>query len=120
MAEEPIDVRPGVYTEPGKPPVMGLCIVIDNQNGEWDVAETDDEVTIVTIKKGAKWRADEYPEPGTTRKKVQIFCEGGNLNSIVLKHFIHPTEDVHTPDDNPPAGEVPELKIHYTSPRGDG
>ena len=116
MPREPIDVIPGVYTEPDGREVMGLCIVLDNQDGKWEVTESDHYTKVIKIKDGAKWEVEEYTDPKTGRRKIRIFCEGGKLNSVALKQFIHPTEDVYTPNGNAANNEWPELKIFYTTP----
>lgn len=113
---DPIEVIPGVYTKPGGREVMGLCIVLDNQDGKWEVTTYDHYTTVIKIKNGAKWEAEEYTDPKTGKRKVRIFCEGGKLNSLALKHFIHPTEGVYTPNGNAANNEMPELKIFYTTP----
>ncbi|HZF39714.1 MAG TPA: hypothetical protein VE715_12885 [Blastocatellia bacterium] len=116
MPDEPIDIVPGVYTKPGKPEVMGLCIMIDNQDAQWEVTTSDSYTTIIKIKKGAKWNAQEYTDPKTGKRKVQIFREGAKLNSLALKHFIHPTEEVYTPNSNAANNEGAQLQIFYTTP----
>jgi hypothetical protein len=116
MPDEPIDVIPGVYTEPDGREVMGLCIVLDNQDGKWEVTKSDHYTTVIKIKDGAKWEAEEYTDPKTSKRKVRIFCEGGKLNSLALKQFINPTEGVYTPNGNAANDEMPELKIFYTTP----
>ena len=116
MPKEPIDVFPGVYTEPDGREVMGLCIVFDNQDGEWEVTTYDHHTTVIKIKNGARWEAEEYTDPKTGKRKVRIFCEGGKLNSLAHKQFIHPTEGVYTPNGNAANNEMPELKIFYTTP----
>jgi hypothetical protein len=113
---EPIEVTPGVYTGHDGREVMGLCIVLDNQDGKWEVTESDHHTTVIKIKDGAKWEVEEYTDPKTGKRKVRIFCEGGKLNSLALKQFIHPTEGVYTPNGNAANNEWPELKIFYTTP----
>jgi len=114
---EPILVRPGVYSKPGKPEVMGLCIVLDNQDAQWEVSTSDHYATIIKIKNGATWNVQEYTDPNTGKRTVQIFCEGGKLNSLALKHFINPTEELYTPNASAANNEGSELKIFYTTPR---
>jgi hypothetical protein len=116
MPDEPIDVVPGVYTVPGKPEVMGLCIMIDDQDGKWEVTTSDHYTTIIKIKKGSKWNVQEYTDPKTGRRKVQIFREGAKLNSLALKQFIHTTEEVYTRNAHAANNEASELKIFYTTP----
>jgi hypothetical protein len=113
---DPIEVIPGIYTEPDGREVMGLCIVIDNQDGKWEVSKSGHYSTVIKINNGAKWEAEEYTDPKTGKRKVRIFCEGGKLNSLALKHFIHPTDEVYTPNGNAANNEWPELKIFYTTP----
>ena len=116
MPDEPIEVIPGVYTEEDGREVMGLCIVIDNQDGKWEVTRSGHYTTVIKIKNGAKWEAEEYTDPKTGKRKVRIFCEGGKLNSLALKQFIQPTEEVYTPNGNAASNEWPEVKIFYTTP----
>jgi|SRR6185369_9417116 hypothetical protein len=116
MPEEPIEIVPGVYKKSGGTDVVGLCIVLDNQDGKWDVTTSDHYTTTIKIKKDAIWKVEEYADPMTGKQKVRIFCEDGKLNSLALKHFIHPTEEVYTPNAHAPKNEWPELKIFYTTP----
>lgn len=116
MPKEPIDVIPGVYKKDDGQEVMGLCIVLDNQDGQWEVTTYDNDTTVIKIKNGAKWEVEEYTDPKTRKRKVRIFCEGGKLNSLALKQFIHPTEGVYTPNGNAANDEMPEVKIFYTTP----
>ena len=113
---DPIEVLPGVYKEPDGREVMGLCIVLDNQDGKWEVTKSGHYTTVIKIQDGAKWEAEEYTDPNTGKGKVRIFCEGGKLNSLALKQFINPTEGVYTPNGNAADDEMPELKIFYTTP----
>ena len=115
MPDDPIDIFPGVYTEDDGRQVMGLCVVIDNQDGKWEVTKYGHDTTVIKIKNNAKWEAEEYTDPNGKRK-VRIFCEGGKLNSLALKQFINPTEGVYTPNGNAADDEMPELKIFYTTP----
>lgn len=117
MADEPIEVIPGVYTKPDGKKVMGLCIVLDNQDGAWDVTTSDYYSINIKIKKNSTWKAEEYTDPETRKRKIRIFCEGGKLNSLALKHFIHPTEETYTPNGNAANDEWPEIKIFYTTPK---
>ncbi|HEU0178834.1 MAG TPA: hypothetical protein VFV58_31610 [Blastocatellia bacterium] len=117
MPDEPIEVFPGVYTESDGRKVMGLCIVIDNQDGKWEVNKSEHYTTVIKIKDGAKWEAEEYIDPKTHKRKVRIFLEDGKLNSVTLKQFIHPTEEVYTPNGNAANNEMPEVKIFYTTPK---
>ena len=113
---EPIEVIPGIYTEPDGREVMGLCIVLDNQDAKWEVTKSEHYTTVIKIKNDAKWEVEEYTDEKTGKRKVRIFCEGGKLNSLSLKQFIHPTEGVYTPNGNAANNEMPELKIFYTTP----
>jgi hypothetical protein len=116
MPDDPIEVIPGVYTKPGGVEVMGLCIVIDNQDGKWNVTTSDHYTTTITIKKNATWKAEEYTDPKTGKRKIRIFCEGGKLNALALNQFIHPTDEMYTPNGHAAKDEWPELKIFYTTP----
>jgi hypothetical protein len=116
MPDDPIEVFPGVYTKPGGVEVMGLCIVLDNQDGKWDVTTSDHYTTTIKIKKNATWKAEEYTDPKTGKRKVRIFCEGGKLNALALKQFIQPADEVYTPNGNAANNEWPELRIFYTTP----
>jgi hypothetical protein len=116
MPEEPIDIRPGVYTIPGKPGVIGLCIMLDDSEDKWEVTTSDHYTTTIKIKKGAKWNVQEYTDPKTGKRRLQIFCEGAKLNSLVLKQFLHPTEEVYTPNPHAAKNEGSELKIFYSTP----
>ena len=113
---EPIDIRPGVYTKPGEREVTGLCIMIDNQDAQWEVTTSDHHTTVIKIKRGAHWNARVFTDPKTGKPKLQLFREGANLNSLVLNQFIHPTEEVYTPNANAANDETSDLKIFYTTP----
>jgi hypothetical protein len=113
---EPIDIVPGVYTKPGGREVTGLCIMIDNQDAQWEVTTSDHHTTIIKIKRGAHWKARVFTDPKTGKPKLQLFREGANLNSLVLTQFIHPTEEVYTPNANAANNETSDLKIFYTTP----
>jgi len=116
MPDEPIDIVPGVYTKPGEQEVMGLCIMIDNQDAQWEVTTSDHYTTVIKIKKGSKWNARVFTDPKTGKQKLQIFREGAKLNALVLNQFIHPTEEVYTPNANAANNEQSELKIFFTTP----
>ena len=111
MPKEPIDIVPGVYTTPGEPEIMGLCIMIDNQNAQWEVSTTAQYGTVIRIKNGSKWNAQEYTDPNTGKRKLQIFREGAKLNALQL---IQPEAD--SPNDAAAENEESELKIYYTTP----
>ena len=113
---EPIEVKPGVYTKPGGGEVTGLCIVLDNQDAQWEVTTSDNYTTVIKIKNSATWHAQEYADPNTGKRMVQIFREGGKLNSLALKHFVNPTEGVYTPNGNAVNNEEPQFQIFYTTP----
>jgi len=115
LGEEPIDIVPGVYTTPGGPEIMGLCIMIDNQDAQWKVTTTAQYGTVIRIKNGSKWNAQEYTDPNTGKRKLQIFREGAKLNSLELKQFIHPTKDVYTPNGNAADNEESQARIYYTT-----
>jgi hypothetical protein len=116
MPREPIDIFPGVYTIPGEPEIMGLCLMIDGQDAQWEVTRTAHYGTVIRIKNGSKWNVQEYTDPNTGKPKLQIFREGAKLNSIELKQFIHPAEDLYTPNANAADIEKPQIKISYTTP----
>jgi hypothetical protein len=115
MPEPPIDIVPGVYTKPGEREVMGLCIMIDDQDDKWEVTSSDNYTTTIKIKNGSKWNVQEYTDPKTGKRKIQIFREGARLNSLEQK-FINRTEEAYTHDASATKGEGPQLKIFYTTP----
>lgn len=115
MPREPIDIVPGVYTKPGEREVMGLCIMIDSQDAEWEVTKSDNYTTIIKIKKDAKWNVQEYTDPKTGKRKLQIFREGAKLNRLV-QQYTDPTEEAYTHDASGASGDGPELKIYFTTP----
>lgn len=113
---DPIEVRPGVYTEHGKESIMGLCIVIDAQEAGWQVKKSNGKI-IVTIPSNSSWRVMKVPDPDNPDEDyLQIFRIGGNLNSLALQSFLHPTEDVHTPNSDHPSNKPPAIKILYSHP----
>jgi hypothetical protein len=112
---EPIDIRPGVYTKPGEGEVVGLCIMIDNQDAQWEVTTSDHHTTVIKIKRGAHWKARVFTDPNTGKSKLQLFREGAKLDHLA-QQFAHPTEEAYSHDANAANGEVPELKIFYTTP----
>lgn len=114
MPEFPIDVIPGVYTKPGEREVTGLCIMIDKQEAEWEVTTDDDYAIVIKIKKDAKWKVQEYADPKTGKRKLQIFREGAKLQSLA-QQFIYPTEEAYPRDASAAKGEGPQLKIYYTT-----
>jgi hypothetical protein len=109
MPREPIDIFPGVYTKPGEEEVMGLCIMIDSQDAQWEVTTSDHYTTVIKIKKGSKWNVQEFTDPKTGRRKLQIFREGAKLNRLA-QQFVNPH------DSSAADTEAPELKIYYTTP----
>jgi hypothetical protein len=111
MPEFPIDIRPGVYTTPGEPEIMGLCVMIDNQDAQWEVTTSAHYGTVIKIKDGAKWNVQEYTDPNTGKRKLQVFREGAKLNALQL---IRP--EVYTPDSNAADNEESRLRIFYTTP----
>jgi len=115
MPEFPIDVVPGVYTKPGEPEVMGLCIMIDNEDAEWEVTTSDHYTTVIKIKRGAKWNAREFTDQKTGKRMLQIFREGARVNRLA-QEFIHPTKEASTQDASAAKREGPALKIFYTTP----
>ncbi|MGH9802590.1 MAG: hypothetical protein ACRD82_19670 [Blastocatellia bacterium] len=120
MADEPIIIKPGVYTLPGKPKVMGLCIVIDDQEAGWLMADKADGSITINIPSESPWKVMRVPDEDGSGYYLQIFRIDGKLNSIVLESFMHPTDDVHTPNADHPADKPPALQIHYTKPEGTG
>jgi len=115
MPEFPIDVVPGVYTKPGEQEVMGLCIMIDNEDAEWEVTTSDHYTTVIKIKRGAKWNAQEFIDQKTGKRMLQIFREGAKLNRLA-QEFTRPKEETDTKDASAAKGEGPALKIFYTTP----
>jgi len=116
MPKEPIDIVPGVYTKPGEREVMGLCIMIDNQDAQWEVTTSDHYTTVIKIKKGSHWNAQVFTDQKTGKQRLQIFREGAKVNSLQLTQFMHPTKEVYTPNAHAGNDEQPELKIFYTTP----
>jgi hypothetical protein len=112
--EFPIEIVPGVYTTPGQPEIMGLCIVIDNQETNWEVIRTEQYGTTIKIKNGSIWNVQEYVDPNTGKQSLEIFRAGGKLNYLVLEQFIHLTEDVYTPNGNAAENELPMTRIFYS------
>jgi len=115
MPEIPIDIFPGVYTKPGERQVMGLCIMIDNQDAEWEVTASDHYTTTIKIKRGASWNVQEYTDPNTGKRMLQIFREGAKLNRMA-QEFIYPTEKAYTQYASAASGEGPVVKVYYTTP----
>jgi hypothetical protein len=111
MPEEPIEIVPGVYTTPGGPELIGLCIMIDNQEAQWEVTTSAQYGTVIKIKDGSKWNVQEYTDPNTGKRKLQVFREGAKLNALQL---IQP--EVYTPNGDVADNEESELKIYYTTP----
>lgn len=105
---EPIEVTPGVYTKPGGSKVTGLCLMLDNQDGQWELTTTDNYTTVITIKKHAKWNAQDYTDPKTGKRKVQIFCEGATLMGL--------KEDFNEPTIGDPNSTGPGVKIFISTP----
>jgi hypothetical protein len=112
---DPIDVFPGVYTNTGGLEVVGLCIMIDNQDAQWEVTTSDHHTTVIKIKKSSKWNVQEITDQKTGKRKVQLFREGAKLNRLA-QEFIRPTEEAYTKDPSAAKGEGPELRIFYTTP----
>jgi hypothetical protein len=115
MPKEPIDIFPGVYTIAGGREVGGLCIMIDNQDAQWEVTTSDHYTTVIKIKKDSNWNVQEVTDPKTGKRKLQIFREGAKLNRLA-QQFVHPTDEAHPHDTSAANGEVPQLKIYYTTP----
>jgi hypothetical protein len=112
---EPIIIRPGVYSKPGEPEIMGLCITIDNKDAQWEVTTSDHYTTVIKIKRDSNWNAQEFTDPKTGERKLQIFREGAKLNRL-SQEFIHPTEGAYTQGAGEASGEGPELKIFFITP----
>ena len=113
---EPVGVNPGVYTI-GNEQVMGLCFAIDDKDAGWNVIEESDGSIVVTIPKGSPWKVKRTLDKADPYSHyLQVFRKDGNLNAIVLENFIHPTDEVHTPNADHPKDEPPRLKIFYTNP----
>jgi hypothetical protein len=115
MPEFPIDIFPGVYTKPGEPEIMGLCIMIDNQDAQWEVTTSDHYTTIIKIKRGAKWNAQEFTDPKTGKRMLQIFREGAKVNRLA-QEFNSPAEEAYIQGASAAKGERLDLKIIYTTP----
>jgi hypothetical protein len=113
---EPIYIRHGVYTKPGGGEATGLCIVLDNQDAQWEVTTSDNYTTIIKIKNSATWNAQEYTDPNTGKPILQLFCEGGKLNGLA-QDFTQPTEEAYATNASAASGEGPGLKIYYTTPK---
>jgi hypothetical protein len=113
MPDEPIEVIRGVYTMPGEPEIMGLCLMIDGQDAQWEVTTSAHYGTVIRIKNGSKWNVQEYTDPDTGKPKLQIFREGAKLNSL---QFTHPTEEEYAPNGNAANDEESQLRIFYTAP----
>jgi hypothetical protein len=113
MARIPINIRPGVYTKPGEREIMGLCIMIDSQDAQWEVTTSDNYTTVIKIKNGSKWNVQEYTDPNTGNRMLQIFREGAKLNGIA-QEFIQPTGEAFAT--SAANGEGPVLKVYYTTP----
>jgi hypothetical protein len=113
---EPIEVLPGVYTIPGgREVVVGLCIMIDNLDAQWEVVASDIDTTVIKINRGANWNAQVVTDPKTGIPKLQLFREGAKLNRLVQK-FIHTTEGEYTHDASEANDAGPVLKIFYDTP----
>jgi hypothetical protein len=113
LMPDPIEVLPGVYTMPGEPEIMGLCVMIDYQEAQWEVTHTAHYGTVIRIKNGSKWNVQEYSDPNTSKRKLQIFREGAKLNSLELKR---PTEEEYSPNGDAADNEESRLRIFYTTP----
>ncbi len=113
---EPVGVGPGVYTDNGEE-IMGLCFVIDDTDADWKVTPNSDGSIVVNIPKKSPWKVTRVPdEDDPYSNYLQVYRRDGKLNAIVLKSFIHPTDEVHTPNADHPDGEPPQLQIFYTNP----
>ena len=115
MTREPINIFPGVYTKPGEREVMGLCIMIDSLDAQWEVTASDHYEIVIKIKKEAKWKVQEYADPKTGKQSLQIFREGAKLNRMA-QEFIKPTEEAYAQDASAASGEGPMLSIYYDTP----
>ncbi|MFN0111888.1 MAG: hypothetical protein ACKVZH_23765 [Blastocatellia bacterium] len=117
MADEPIIIKPGAYPIPGKSDVMGLCVVLNDAEANWKVTEKADGSITVNIPEDSPWRvnrAEDADKPGS--HYLQVFRVDGSINAIVLQSFVHPTDDVHTPNADHPMDKPPQFKIFYTNP----
>jgi hypothetical protein len=112
---EPINIFPGVYKKPGGREVTGLCIMLDNQDGQWEVTTSDNYTTVIKIKNGAKWSVEEYTDPNTGERRVRFFLEGAKLNHLA-QQFIQSTDEAYAPNASRANSEGPEIKIYYTTP----
>ena len=113
---EPIGVKPGVYTTNGQD-VMGLCLILDDAEARWSVIEEENDSISINIPSDSLWkvmRVQDKDKPGSSY--LQVFRVNGELNALVLQSFVHPTEDVHTPNGNHHPSQPPEVKIFYTAP----
>jgi hypothetical protein len=115
MAEIPINIRPGVYSKPGEREITGLCIMIDNQDAQWEVTASDNYTTIIKITHNAKWNVQEYTDPKTGNRMLQIFREGAKLNRMA-QEFVNPAEGAYTQDASAASGGGPVLNVYYTTP----
>ena len=112
---EPINIFPGVYKKAGGSEVTGLCIMLDNQDGQWEVTTSDDYTAVIKIKNGAKWSVEEYTDPNTGGRTVRFFLEGAKLNHLA-QQFIQPIEEAYAPNTGRAKSGGPEIKIYYTTP----
>jgi hypothetical protein len=115
MLRQPINIFPGAYTKPDGREVTGLCVVLDNLDGQWEVTTSDNYTTVIKIKNGSKWNVDEYTDPETGERKMRLFREGAKLNGVA-QEFNKPTEEAYTQGASAAKSEGPELKIYYTTP----
>ena len=101
MPEFPIEVVPGVYTIPGQPEIMGLCVKIDKQEANWEVIRSEHYGTTIKIKSDSKWKVQVYTDPETGKRKLQIFREDAKFNALQI---------------NSAETEDQKLRIFYTTP----
>ncbi|HEU0184639.1 MAG TPA: hypothetical protein VFS27_04945 [Blastocatellia bacterium] len=113
MPEPPIDIVPGVYTIPGQPEIMGLCVMLDNQDAQWEITRSDVYGTTIKIKSDSKWNVQEYTDPTTGKRKLQIFREGAKLNAL---RVINPTQAEGSAYGNAAENDDQKLRIFYTAP----
>ncbi|MBO0724444.1 MAG: hypothetical protein J2P52_02495 [Blastocatellia bacterium] len=115
MANIPINIFPGAYKKPGGGEVTGLCVMLENQDGQWEVTTSDNNTTIIKIQNGAKWYAQEYTDPNTGDRMLLILREGAKMNGMA-QDLTQPTEGAYTTNASTAKGGGPGLKIYYTTP----
>jgi hypothetical protein len=94
---------------------MGLCIVIDNQEANWEVIRTEQYGTTIKIKNGSIWNVQEYTDPKTGKRKLQIFREGANFNALQITR---PAQAEGAAYGNAAENEDQKLRIFYSKWQG--